>query len=149
MYKSSLLKCFSIFKFIFIEHIIKRKSLRNTINRIKIRDRASNRHCDVSTQTYNNTFAGAVPSIYERPLSDVFVCTPPWSYEQSRTNMSPHFSQPDDISPGFSVINYDVPPVISHRNYERTPSHSSNISQQMSDNNRSNNIRYNPQVLLF
>ena len=70
MYRSSLMKCFSIFKFIFIEHVIKRKSLKHTIRRIKIYERTQTRSRDNSTQTSNNNlFAGGSPRIYERTLS--------------------------------------------------------------------------------
>ena len=67
MYRSSLMRCFSIFKFIFVEHIIKRKSLKHTIGRIKIYEQTSPRSRKISTQTSTNEmFTGVTPRIYER-----------------------------------------------------------------------------------
>ena len=51
MSNSSLGRCFSIFRFIFVEHIIKRKSLRLTIERIRIYDYTTSNHGNKSTQT--------------------------------------------------------------------------------------------------
>jgi hypothetical protein len=67
MYGSSLLRCFSLFKFIFVEHIIKRRSLKNTIGRIKIHERTPTRYREISTQTSpDDIFTGATLRVYER-----------------------------------------------------------------------------------
>ena len=67
MYGSSLLRCFSLFKFIFVEHIIKRRSLRNTIGRIKMLERTPTRYREISTQTSpDDIFTGATLRVYER-----------------------------------------------------------------------------------
>ena len=58
MPNSSLGRCFSIFRFIFVEHIIKRKSLKLTIKRIRIYDYTTSNHGDKSTQTVDTDKVG-------------------------------------------------------------------------------------------
>ena len=67
MYGSSLLRCFSLFKLIFVEYIIKRRSLKNTIGRIKIHERTPTRYREISTQTSpDDIFTGATLRVYRR-----------------------------------------------------------------------------------
>ena len=44
-------RCFSIFRFIFVKHVIKRKSLKLAIKRIRIYDDTTSQHGNKSTQT--------------------------------------------------------------------------------------------------
>ena len=58
MSSSPVGRCFSIFRFIFVEHIIKRKSLKLTIKRIRIYDYTTSQHGNKSTQTIDIDKAG-------------------------------------------------------------------------------------------
>ena len=61
------MRCFSLFKFIFVEHIIKRRSLKNTIGRIKIHERTPTRYREISTQTSpDDIFTGATRNVSTR-----------------------------------------------------------------------------------
>ena len=123
MYRSSLMKCFSIFKFIFIEHIIKRKSLKNTIGRIQIYERTSLCSREILTQTSTDEmFTGVTPRIYERTSTCSRNVSTQTSNNETLAGVTPRSSQcsrdsmSDSGSPNRPVKN------------ERTSSCSRNVS---------------------
>ena len=129
MYRSSLMKCFSIFKFIFIEHIIKRKSLKHTIGRIKIYERTSVRSREISTQTSpDDMFTGATHRIYERTSTFSRNVSTQSSNNETHGGVTSRGSQwsSDSMSDSDSANR----PMKN----ERTPLSSRNISTQKSDN---------------
>jgi hypothetical protein len=135
MYRSSLMRCFSIFKFIFVEHIIKRKSLKNTIGRIKIRERTSLRSREISTQTSTDEmFTGVTPRIYERTSTCSRNVSTQSSNNETFAGVTSRSSQcsSDSMSDSGSANR----PMKN----ERTSSCSRNISTQTSDNEMSTGV---------
>jgi hypothetical protein len=129
MYGSSLMRCFSIFKFIFVEHIIKRKSLKRTIGRIKIHERTALRSREISTQTSpDDMFMGATPRIYERTSTFSRNVSTQSSNNETHGGVTSRGSQwsSDSMSDSDSANR----PMKN----ERTPLSSRNISTQTSDN---------------
>jgi hypothetical protein len=129
MYGSSLMRCFSIFKFIFVEHIIKRKSLKRTIGRIKIHERTALRSRKISTQTSpDDMFTGGTPRIYERTSTFSRNVSTQSSNNETHGGVTSRGSQwsSDSMSDSDSANR----PMKN----ERTPLSSRNISTQTSDN---------------
>ena len=58
MSSSSVVRCFSILRFIFVEHVIKRRSLKRTIKRIRIYDSTISQRSNKSTQTNDTSKVG-------------------------------------------------------------------------------------------
>jgi hypothetical protein len=123
------MRCFSIFKFIFVEHIIKRKSLKRTIGRIKIHERTALRSREISTQTSpDDMFTGATPRIYERTSTFSRNVSTQSSNNETHGGVTSRGSQwsSDSMSDSDSANR----PMKN----ERTPLSSRNISTQTSDN---------------